>query len=137
MLESEPAPDVVAVFIDGLQRVMPEDRGFPRPMPRPGAAVRVAFGEPLDAEVAFGDLRKRWRDLVARSAAARDCVGGARGEDMPDVLRYGEEARALRMETAWRMREEVLKVRMRLGYPDSDPTLGHAETWGQAQKKPG
>ncbi|KAL2016287.1 hypothetical protein VTK56DRAFT_3915 [Thermocarpiscus australiensis] len=66
ILEADPAPDVVPMFIDGTQRVMPEDRGFPRFLPRVGKRVRVAFGEVLDYERTFGDLRRRWEGLVRR-----------------------------------------------------------------------
>ncbi|KAJ4304178.1 Lyso-phosphatidylcholine acyltransferase [Collariella sp. IMI 366227] len=54
ILESDPAPDVLPMFIDGTQRVMHEDRGFPRFLPRVGRTVRVAFGEVLDYEGCLG-----------------------------------------------------------------------------------
>lgn len=66
ILESDPAPDVLPMFIDGTQRVMPEDRAFPRFLPRVGKKVRVGFGEVLDYEATFGDLRRRWEGLVRR-----------------------------------------------------------------------
>lgn len=66
VLEADPAPDVVPMFVDGTQRVMPEDRGFPRFLPRPGQTVRVRFGDALDYEATFGDLRRRWEALVRR-----------------------------------------------------------------------
>lgn len=66
ILESDPAPDVLPMFIEGTQRVMPEDRGFPRFLPRVGKTVRVAFGEVLDYERTFGDLKRRWDGLVRR-----------------------------------------------------------------------
>ncbi|KAK7749261.1 Lyso-phosphatidylcholine acyltransferase [Diatrype stigma] len=84
ILESEPAPDVVPVFIDGTQRAMSEDRGFPRFLPRPAGAVRVAFGDLLDAERAFGDLRARWRDLVRRSSL-RDSGTGSDADSAPGL----------------------------------------------------
>ncbi|KAM7193276.1 hypothetical protein V8F20_008471 [Naviculisporaceae sp. PSN 640] len=71
ILESEPAPDVLPMFIDGTQRIMPEDRGFPRFLPRMGKNIRVAFGEVLDYESTFGDLRRRWHDLVQRTREKR------------------------------------------------------------------
>ncbi|KAM7222454.1 hypothetical protein V8F06_002232 [Rhypophila decipiens] len=71
ILESEPAPDVLPMFIDGTQRIMPEDRGFPRFLPRLGKKVRVAFGEVLDYEATFGDLRRAWEDLVRQTREKR------------------------------------------------------------------
>ena len=134
ILESEPAPDVVPVFVDGTSRVMPEDRGFPRFLPRAGVRLRVAFGDALDADRAFGDLRARWRDLVRRSeaeASASDVEAAAAMGDLSDELRYGREAVELRVECARRVREEVGKVRRRLGYREEDPALGLAETWAR------
>lgn len=132
ILESEPAPDVVPMFLDGTSRIMPEDREFPRFLPRVGVRLRVAFGDALDADRAFGDLRARWRDLVRRSAerAGRPEVASAAAMgDLSDELRYGKEAVELRIECARRVREEVLRLRRRLGYPDEDPALGLAENW--------
>ena len=93
ILEAEPAPDVVPMFVDGTQRVMPEDRGFPRFLPRPGQRVRVAFGDVLDYERTFGDLRRRWDRLVRREcerllAAGADAGAGA-GADGAGIVREG------------------------------------------------
>jgi monolysocardiolipin acyltransferase len=156
ILESDPAPDVLPMFIDGTQRVMPEDRGFPRFLPRVGKTVRVAFGEVLDYEKTFGDLKRRWEGLVARElervAAGRvNGNGGVKkdgengrmvvpgtkqGELLPvgelatDELKYGKEAQEIRIEVARRMRDEILKLRRSLGgYPEPDPAFALAETW--------
>ncbi|KAJ1337463.1 monolysocardiolipin acyltransferase [Microdochium nivale] len=132
ILESEPMPDVLPIFIDGTQRVMAEDRGFPRFLPRAGVTVRVAFGEPVDMEDRFGDLRSEWRDLVRRKHVADgDSSGGkvlVMGE-LTDELKYGAEAVALRIEVARRVRNEVAKLRKTMGHPDEKPGLDLAETW--------
>jgi monolysocardiolipin acyltransferase len=159
ILEADPAPDVLPMFIDGTQRVMPEDRGFPRFLPRVGKTVRVAFGEVLDYESTFGDLKRRWEGLVARerervrklgagAAAGGNGNGvvekGADGvvtvvrskDELPvgelatDELKYGKEAQEIRIEVARRMRDEILKLRRSLGgYPEPDPAFALAETW--------
>ncbi|KAK3379830.1 hypothetical protein B0T24DRAFT_171119 [Lasiosphaeria ovina] len=77
ILEAEPAPDVLPMFIDGTQNLMPEDRGFPRFLPRFGKRIRVAFGEVLDYEATFGDLRRRWEGLVRRSNEAAAAAAAA------------------------------------------------------------
>jgi len=133
ILESEPMPDVVPMFIDGFQNVMPEDRTFPRFIPRIRNRIRVAFGDALDTEAVFGDLRKRWKELVERR---RNGLGRIDGEDVlgelrDEELRDGPEARAIRIEVARRVRDEVMKLRKQLGYADGDPTLGKAETWAK------
>ncbi|KAL2181393.1 uncharacterized protein P884DRAFT_288620 [Thermothelomyces heterothallicus CBS 202.75] len=142
ILEADPAPDVLPMFIDGTQRVMPEDRGFPRFLPRVGKTVRVAFGEVLDYERTFGDLKRRWEGLVRREreriekrqqgggAPARQAESMLVGELATDELKYGKEAQEIRIEVARRMRAEILKVRESLGgYPEPDPTFALAETW--------
>jgi monolysocardiolipin acyltransferase len=141
ILEADPVPDVLPMFIDGTQRLMPEDRGFPRFLPRVGKTVRVAFGEVLDYERTFGDLKRRWDGLVRRGTAAAAAAGGAAAADtavvaaVPGVLpteelMYGKEAQEIRIEVALRMRAEILKVRKALGgYPEPEPTFGLAETW--------
>ncbi|KAI1106910.1 hypothetical protein F4804DRAFT_299445 [Jackrogersella minutella] len=130
ILESEPMPDVLPMFVDGAQRVMPEDRTFPRFLPRFPVRFRVAFGELLDTEKTFGDLRARWQDLVRREKARMLAMG-----DLTDELKYGKEAVDLRIEVARRVRDEVMKVRKSLGYPDEeDPGYELAETWA---KEPG
>ncbi|KAI0598614.1 hypothetical protein F4775DRAFT_555055 [Biscogniauxia sp. FL1348] len=129
ILESEPMPDVIPIFIDGTQRVMPEDRGWPRFLPRFGIRFRVGFGELLDTEKAFGDLRARWQELVKREKRVL-----AMG-DLTDELKYGKEAVSLRIEVAKRVRDEILKVRRSMGYPDEEPPeFELAETWA---KEPG
>ncbi|KAI0437661.1 acyltransferase [Xylaria telfairii] len=128
ILESEPMPDMLPIFIDGTHRVMAEDRGWPRFLPRFGVKFRVAFGEPIDTEKTFGDLRAQWREL-ARQEESKMAAPRVLGE-LPNELKYGEKAVKLRIEVARRVREEVLKVRRGLGYPDEEP-LGFelAEMW--------
>lgn len=134
ILESEPLPDVVPIFIDGFQHVMPEDRTFPRFLPRIRKNIRIAIGDVLDSEAVFGDLRKRWKELVARRRNSVNRVSSGEdvlGELKDEELRNGPEAREIRIEVARRVREEVMKLRRQMGYPEGDPTLGDAETWAK------
>lgn len=50
ILESEPCPDVLPMWIDGPQWVMNEKRDWPRPLPRPGKDVSISFGDPVDRD---------------------------------------------------------------------------------------
>ncbi|KAI0543862.1 acyltransferase [Xylaria curta] len=133
ILESEPMPDILPIFIDGTHKIMAEDRTWPRFLPRFGVKFRVAFGEPVDTEKTFGDLRAQWRELVKKEtgAVAPRVLG-----ELPNELKYGEKAVELRIEVARRVREEVLKVRRGLGYPDEEPP-GYelAETWAREPGK--
>ncbi|KAB8289791.1 hypothetical protein EYC80_010424 [Monilinia laxa] len=132
ILESEPLPEIVPIFIDGNQDIMHESRGFPRFLPRTGKHVRIAFGESIDGERIFGDLRTRWKKLVQLQKEAMIRKGLDDNIEMGELtegLKYYKEAVALREEVTTRVRQEVLKVRKSLGYEDEDPKQGLVETW--------
>ncbi|KAH9898836.1 hypothetical protein F4778DRAFT_741244 [Xylariomycetidae sp. FL2044] len=138
ILESEPMPDVLPIFIDGTQRVMPEDRKWPRFVPRFGTTIRVAFGELLDVEKTFGDLRARWQELVRKEMLSKKHGKTLALGELTDDLKYGQEAVHLRVEVARRVRGEVMKVRRSLGYPDEEVEglrLEDAETWAREPAK--
>ncbi len=124
------------MFIDGNQEVMHESREWPRFIPRAGKKIRIAFGERVDGEKVFGELRERWRALVRAQKEALERKG-VEWESMMEMgeltegLKFGKEAVALRKEVTMRVRLEVLKVRRSLGYPDEDPKQGLVETWIQ------
>ena len=86
----------------------------------------------MDGEKIFGDLRERWQRLVKLQKEALIQKGlPADWElgELTDGLKYGSEVEALRREVTERIRQEVLKVRRSLGYPDEDSKQGIAETW--------
>lgn len=117
---------------------MHEERGFPRFLPRAGKNVMVAFGEAVDGEKIFGDLRARWKRLVNLQKAAlmkqgKDWELGM-GE-LTEGLMCGAEVEALRKEVTMRIRLEVLKLRRSLGYPDEDPKAGLVDTWIEGGSK--
>jgi monolysocardiolipin acyltransferase len=132
ILESEPLPDIIPIFIDGNQLIMHEAREWPRFIPRAGKNIKIAFGEKVDGEKVFGELRARWKRLVKLQKEAllkkRQSTDLEMGE-LTEGLKYGSEAVALRKEVTMRIRMEVLKVRRALGYPDEDPKQGLVETW--------
>jgi len=122
ILESDPAPEFVPMFVHGTQLIMPEDRGFPRFLPRIGNKIRFIIGEPTDVDRLFGEQRRRWRKLVANSD--------------PDALRDSHEASQLRREVAKGVRDEVGKLREKLGLaPEQDETAALAETWSKEPNK--
>lgn len=153
ILESEPCPDVVPMWIDGPQHVMDDKRPWPRPLPRAGRDISVNFGETVNEEVWRG-FRERWRRLKERAAASRaedwekhsrgsavaaTTAAGAvdaawRAKDELGVLtdwdlKFGEEAEKLRVEVTLAVRNEVLKVRRATGLADEDPKRSLAETF--------
>ena len=143
ILESDPLPDVVPIFIDGTQNMMSEDRTWPRFLPRFRFTFRVAFGEPVDTQEIFGDLRARWQELVKQEQEQSKSQVKTQTQtpqplalgELSDDLKYGDEAMKLRIEVARRVRKEILKVRASLGYPDEEPPeFELAETW---RREPG
>lgn len=120
ILEASAAPVVVPMFVVGLEAVMAEDRGWPRCLPRMGKSVKIVFGDPAQDEL-WSDVREEWQKLWLRE-------GGGRVEDS-EVLRTGKEAVQLRIETTRRVREEVVKLRRRLGYPEEESGAGDPVTY--------
>ena len=134
ILEPGECPDVVPMWIEGNDQVMHESRTWPRFVPRVGKDISVTFGDKVNTEEVFGDLRRRWRRLEEKDII-RDGkgVGGyntGRGVGvLSERLMYGVEAVQLREECTRRVRREVLKVRRATGWPDEDPKEGLVETW--------
>lgn len=137
ILESEPCPDVLPMWIDGPQNVMNEKRTWPRPIPRPGKEIEVTFGELVDRESVLEPLRERWRVLKRKSRECRlrslmdgdELLPERLGEVDDDELKYGTEATQLRIDVTLAIRNEVLGVRKSRGLPDEDPKRGLAETY--------
>lgn len=126
ILESDPMPDIVPIFVEGFDNIMHESREFPRFIPRPFQNVRVTFGEKLNAEEVFGDLRARWKQM----REYEEWKGGQLEVGvLNDSLKYSEEAVSIRKECTRRIRQAVLDVRRQRGYPEDDPKNSLAETW--------
>ena len=128
ILESDPCPDLVPVWLEGIDHVMHESRKFPRFVPRGGKSVSITFGERVDVDAAFGDLRDRWQKLVQDEAATSSNKPSQLG-DLPERLQTEEEAVKLREECTMRVREEVLKLRRKRGWPEESPETRLVETW--------
>jgi monolysocardiolipin acyltransferase len=126
VLESEPMPDIVPIFIEGFDDIMNEERTFPRFIPRPFQNVRVTFGAKLDAEEVFGDLRARWKQM---RALEEQKSGPLAVGMLSEELKHSDEAVSIRKECARRMRQAVLDVRRQRGYADEDAKNSLAETW--------
>jgi monolysocardiolipin acyltransferase len=127
ILEAEPAPDLVPLFIEGFDSIMHESRTFPRPIPRAGKDVSVTFGDKIDTADAFRDLRERWTALkqeALKRGAQNDELGIVRDQE----LMHGAEAVRLREECTMRVREAVLAVRRSRGWPDEDPKSGMVDS---------
>ncbi|KKK19336.1 tafazzin [Aspergillus rambellii] len=135
ILEASECPDVVPIWLEGFDQVMHESREFPRFLPRPGKDVSITFGQKVDTEAVFGEMRSKWQKLKAKvelaSPEIRDLPLGA----LNDELLYGAEAVELRKEVTKKVRDLVLEVRRSRGLSDEDPKAGLVETWIQEGPK--
>ena len=139
ILEAEPCPDVLPVWIDGPQQVMDDRRTWPRPIPRPGKDVSVTFGGLVDRDAVLEPFRERWRALKEKARQNRSRRLLQTGNNSTETeelgvltdeeLRYGPEAEKLRIDVTLAVRNEVLKLRRSCGLPDEDPKCGLAETF--------
>ncbi|CAH0020431.1 unnamed protein product [Clonostachys rhizophaga] len=117
ILESEPAPDFIPMYVHGTQNIMSEERGFPRWAPRIGQRFRMIIGEPTNVGRLFERERSQWRSLVEKAGD-------------PDLLKDQPEAVQLRIDVAKRVRDEIGKLRETMGFaPDDDKEAALAETW--------
>ena len=122
ILESDPAPEFIPMFIHGTEDIMPEDRKWPRFAPRIGKKVTVVIGEPTDVDRQFGQYRSAWKLLAEKADEA--------------TLMHGSEAKQLRVEVAKAVRDEIEQLRVNIGLPpEKDETAALAETWSQEPNK--
>lgn len=123
ILESDPAPEFIPMFIHGTQHIMSEEREFPRFLPRIGKQVRIVIGESQDVDQLFGRQRATWKKLVESTAD-------------PERLKDDPKAVQLRIEIAKSIRDEILKLRSSIGLPaEDDDTAALAETWSKEPNK--
>ncbi|GFZ46115.1 hypothetical protein JCM24511_04361 [Saitozyma sp. JCM 24511] len=86
IMDSLIMPEIIPIWISGFDQIMDERRGFPRPIPRPGASVSITVGSPLTPRVS--PLIDSWRAAAKQlgrppgEAGAAGAVGasGASGE---------------------------------------------------------
>lgn len=129
ILEPPECPDVVPIFIEGNDQVMHESRKYPRFLPRPGKDLTVTFGDKVDTESLFGDLRRQWRLLKLKEDEEQGLLNRNELGVLGNKLMYGDEAVELREECTRRVRDAVLAVRRSRGLSDEDPKCGLVETW--------
>lgn len=135
ILEASECPDIVPIWLEGLDQVMHESRKFPRFLPRPGKPISITFGDKVDTGAVFGDFRKRWQELRAKAEKNSPTVRNLPLGVLNDELLYSEEAVQLRREVTKTIRDLVLDVRRTRGLPDEDPKEGFVETWIQEGPK--
>ncbi|KAG8822536.1 hypothetical protein FRC19_005728 [Serendipita sp. 401] len=61
--ECHSVPIVIPTWIKGFEQIMPEDRGFPKFLPRLGANISVSFGDPERVTLSLEKQRSLHREL--------------------------------------------------------------------------
>jgi len=128
ILESEPCPQVVPIWISGPEEIMHEARPAPRWWPRWGKTVSVTFGEPVSQRVWDG-FREKWKNLRDRELGPKALPQTGDGTLETESLMYSQEAVSLRLEVVAVVRDEILKLRRARGWPDEDPKAALADTY--------
>ncbi|KAK8046443.1 Bctaz1 [Apiospora saccharicola] len=160
ILESEPMPDMLPMFIDGTQNIMSEARTFPgscRAVARSSTKWRELVRQDQQRALGEKNSKSSWASISSLWSSKNQSTptissGDSSGElqqhdstaiqhqrrgsqlamgELSDELKYGAEAQALRIEVARRVRDEIEKLRVGRGYPEDDPKLGLAETWAK------
>ncbi|KAH8918332.1 acyltransferase-domain-containing protein [Atractiella rhizophila] len=83
LMETKELPYIVPVWIKGFEDIMPEDRGFPRFLPRLGAELSISFGTPLD-EKSMDEL-ERLKELYTMARGKRKDSGMDDGVDTEEL----------------------------------------------------
>ena len=100
ILEAEKTPIVIPMFHSGMETVMREHNIPPQFFPSIGKDIHVRFGEPISPNI-LDKLREKWEEVKQHPSKG--------------------DLRALRIETAERVREAVNQVRTSMGFPPEPP----------------
>ncbi|ORY23069.1 acyltransferase-domain-containing protein [Naematelia encephala] len=73
IMDSKIMPEIIPIWISGYDQMMNENRGFPRPFPRPGAKISMTVGESLTDRIQ--PLVDQWREMASKEPGAVG-VGG-------------------------------------------------------------
>lgn len=125
-------PVVVPMFIEGLDQVMHESRSFPRFLPRLGKHVSCTYGQPID-EALIQPFVSKWRLLLAEAYKANDGAIPASTVGVPDLLLDSEEAQAIRRDLTKVVRDAVVDLRLKAGYPAEHPEAHRAEFYDSSE----
>lgn len=128
ILESDVCPMVLPIWHEGADQIMHESRTFPRFLPRFGKKFSLTFGEPVPDDEWAG-FRERWRKLKERELKREGKDLNDSFDFLNDELRYGREARELRMEVTFAVRDQILRLRRAKGWSDEDPKARLADTY--------
>ena len=89
-------PEIIPIWISRFDTLMPETRGWPRPVPRKGGNVSITIGQPLTSTIQ--PLVEEWK----RKAGAK-----VQGTDRHAGRDVDEEERALRIRICEALQDSV------------------------------
>jgi len=70
IMEAEDMPEIIPMWISRFDTLMPETRGWPRPVPRAGGNVSITIGSSLTSKIQ--PLVEEWKRVSAKHRAVRD-----------------------------------------------------------------
>ncbi|AFR93323.2 monolysocardiolipin acyltransferase [Cryptococcus neoformans C23] len=93
VMDSEIMPEIIPMWISGFDQIMPETRGFPRFVPRPGANISITVGQPLTSQIQ--PLVKAWKDMASEEKGTLG-IGGEWEQKVKGEGLAGQQQREVR-----------------------------------------
>ncbi|WVW83088.1 hypothetical protein I302_105106 [Kwoniella bestiolae CBS 10118] len=99
IMDSKVMPEIIPMWISGFDQILDERRGWPKPIPRPGAKISITVGQPLTSQIE--PLVKAWRALADKEIGTIG-VGGdwkqeaVRNTDTDTLGHVGDVQREMR-----------------------------------------
>jgi monolysocardiolipin acyltransferase len=69
-MESETMPEIIPIWISRFDTLMPETRGWPRPVPRKGGDVSITIGESLTSRIQ--PVVEEWKRIASKGRRIED-----------------------------------------------------------------
>jgi len=66
-MDAETMPEIIPIWISRFDTLMPETRGWPRPVPRKGGNVSITIGKPLTSTIQ--PLVQEWKTILRSKAS--------------------------------------------------------------------
>ncbi|WRT67139.1 uncharacterized protein IL334_004105 [Kwoniella shivajii] len=82
IMDSKVMPEIIPMWISGFDQILDERRGWPKPIPRPGAKISITVGQPLTSQIE--PLVKAWRDLAGKEVGPVGVGGDWKQESQDD-----------------------------------------------------
>jgi monolysocardiolipin acyltransferase len=126
-MEAEEMPEIIPMWISRFDTLMPETRGWPRPVPRAGGDVSITIGESLTSQIQ--PLVKEWKRISEKYR---------RTEGSGDASTGGQTTTAEATERDFRIRIcEVLQDSIRALGMDVEREEGRfeKEEWSNSTKR--